>query len=958
MPKANSSAVPVFMAGGQSIPLTGFVQTNPRIAAATSKVVRPVEGFTDAVFGEKGSNINPVQLSDVAYKTASKIQDAETVKAMLPDIQMALDILVASIISPNDMMKSETTFTSETATVGLKANESMLAAVRDYFDKEYPIASYYAPWLQEILGRSGAKVLLVLPESTIDDIINSDLRISVESEQFHHALPFMPDGTFKSLGFLGEANQNHKPNARMAMEALRLDQHEEVKPLSSISLESFAKSHESFGTLAKESIQVSDNFDILKMPDLHESMRVRKRDQILKKRRVSLESSKSVNDTAAFQEQLAKLSPDRVRSLIYRQRKYERKPVVVVKSQNQLNRRTIGSPTIMEINTEAFIPIHAPGKKENLLGGFVLLDMFGYPINFQDGVNVYDSIMSGLPGSSANGAGGGAPTSVMGGTGNYAMQQNAMNSYFSQGTRSCDRETFALKTREYARLVEDALVQKLKNGIYPDGVEFDHLEEVARVMLARSLQHQQTTMLFVPRELVTYMAFDYDANGIGKSLLDSSRIVNSQRIQISLANQLASIKNSIGLTDINVKLDEDTIDVRKAMMQVTDAVMAGKANQIPTGMIDPPLISYWIQRQGIRFSWEGSQALPDVKIDYNEVNTSYVTPDTELEEVLVKRSHQSLKVPTELIDAAQSPDFASVAAKNSIMFSKNVQLYQDRWTPQLTQHVHQVIHADQPLYDQLRDILIEHYQYLEPEFTEEEVLIGQQFSKEQLRNFVIDKVLHDWIADLKVTLPSPDNTILSNQLETLNEMSDILDKVLESYISDEIFNSNLIGDGMSAYISTIVAVYKASAMRQFIAQQNILPEIQELFGLTKENEDNTSLLPQVSQFIDAHLPKFMKFLAERQIVARATETAMEKANISEGEDTGGGSDMGSDEDTGGDSGGDDFGMGDLDFPEVGEEESETEAETETTETTSETTTTTSGGDAAADAGGGAAAPTP
>ena len=899
MPRNSHIGNAKFMAGGQSIPLAGFVSLNPQLAAATSKAVKDTQNSNNSVFNTANKEtMNPVQLTGLSTKTAERIKDAETVKAMLPDIQMALDILVSSIISPNDMMKSETIFNTNPGIVGIKADEAMHALVREYFTDEYPIARYYIPWLQEILGKSGAKVLVVLPESTIDDVINSDLRIGLESQELMSHAPFDSNGRFKAVGYLG-ASDSKQPinNVKLAIEALRYNSTNEASVIDPITFSNFQKV---FPKITNATVEICDNSDILKMPLLQERLRERKKQSLLNRRRLSTEAD---DQKQALFKELNKLSPDRIRSLVYRERKYERKPVVVLKSQSQLNRRTIGAPTIMEINTEAFIPLHAPGKKDHLLGGFIILDSFGYPINLQDSHAVYEDIMGNLPE-------GGATSEI--GQGNFAMQQNQRNEYFGAGHSCNDKETFALKTREYAKLVEDSLVQRLKNGIYPDGVEIAHISEIGRVMLARSLSQQQTTLLFVPSELVTYMAFDYDGNGMGRSLLDTSRIVNSQRIQMKMANMLAALRNSIGLTDINVKLDEDTVDGRKAIMQVTDAVMAARSNQIPTGMIDPPMLEYFMQRQGLRFAWEGAIGLPDVKIDYSEVNTNYAKPDTDLEEALTKQSHQSLRVPTELIDSAQSPDFATVAAKNSIMFSKNVQSYQDRWTPQLTKHSQQIILADQMLYDQLREIVKENYKFVEPQFTDEEVLILKEFDKDHLRDYVIDKVLTQWIEALKITLPSPDNTVLSSQLELVNEQSDLLDKLIESYLSTDLFSTELVGEGMSGHIDIIAKWYKATAMRQFFLQHNILPEIQDLFAVS-DDEEETNVLPQVGQFIDAQLPRFLKFLAGRSIVAKATDTALEKSNIGEG--SGDSSSDSSSDDSGDDSGegGDDSGEGGDDF---------------------------------------------
>ena len=246
---------------------------------------------------------------------------------------------------------------------------------------------------------------------------------------------------------------------------------------------------------------------------------------------------------------------------------------------------------------------------------------------------------------------------MVGGNSNYAMQQNSRNEYLGNGL-SQRMMQFGIRAREFGRIVENTFTQKLKNNIFPDGAEVTGIDQIARVMLARSLARQQTVLLFLPSEMVTYIAFDYDANGFGRSLLDQARIITSRRIQLDMANTLGSIKNSVGLTDIDVKFDERTKDVNKAIWQVVDSVVGGRANQIPTGLIDPPLVTYFLQRMGLRFTFEGAPGLPDTKISYSETNTNYVKPDQDLADSVKKQTHQAIKVPSELIDTAESPDLS------------------------------------------------------------------------------------------------------------------------------------------------------------------------------------------------------------------------------------------------------------------------------------------------------------
>ena len=890
---------------GVNIPIEGFIRANPALSAAATKIVPDNSQLTMGMsnyVGQDQASVDYLRVTEMAFRIANRIKDAETVKALLPDLSLALNILIASIISPNDMLKSETTFKSDASIVGLTADTLLRDVVKEYFTKDYPIAQNYSKWLHEILGRSGAKVLAVLPESTIDDIINSDTRLAVESESFDQAVPWGKNGELKSKGFLGNAeNERAKKyvTPAMAMESLRIgDYTEEVVSKLNVDLKKMFSSFSNelkLGSVTPGEIHISDNYDLLKLPTLQDKQR---KSRIWKNtfRGFGMEDSFS-DENVAVQKEFSKLTDAQIKSLFERNRNYTRKPVVIARSERQLNRRTIGAGTVMEFNTEAVFPIHAPGDKSALLGVYVLLDAFGYPIDLEESMTTFEQMMAGM--SSTDSSTGGQ--SMVGGNSNYAMQQNSRNEYLGNGL-SQRMMQFGIRAREFGRIVENTFTQKLKNNIFPDGAEVTGIDQIGRVMLARSLAQQQTVLLFLPSEMVTYIAFDYDANGFGRSLLDQARIITSRRIQLDMANTLGSIKNSVGLTDIDVKFDERTKDVNKAIWQVVDSVVGGRANQIPTGLIDPPLVTYFLQRMGLRFTFEGAPGLPDTKISYSETNTNYVKPDQDLADSVKKQTHQAIKVPSELIDTAESPDFATVAVKSSIMFSKNVKEIQDNFTPQVTKHVHQVIMANQELYDEMRKIIVDNFDSLTVAFTDEEKIIGKAMSKDALISFIVDKVLFAWIHGMEVTLPSPDNTTIANQLEILKDYGEYVDTALEAFISADIFNEEMAGSTQSGKVEKIVPGLKAAIMRKFISERNILPEVADLFTYKEEETEKVDALPQISQYIDTLLPRFFKFAAARKIVTDTLEKKYEEIGVEAGSSS---SDSGSSNTEGGESSGDD-----------------------------------------------------
>lgn len=893
-----------FSSEGRRIPVLQFIKQNPTMAAALSKTVKDTTVGPRSNMSDPNNNhagyMNPA-MQEISRNTGDRIRDAQIVKEMLPDVGMALEILSSSILSPNDMTTNEVNFIGDESIMSTELNAELLTVVKDYFTDDYKINQYLPVMLDEILGRSGAYVVAAIAESSIDDVINSDNRVTMESFAVTSGHNTDSLKAQRPMGYLGDpVTVSTGLTPRLAMESLLGYGAQPTAAYADIKLsETFTSSIKAlggtFGSLSNEAfnLNITDNPDFLKLPILSSKLREQKIDNIKKR---TPRSTFTMESEANLFTGMAEMDDETIRGLIYKERRYNHRPVTVMKSQAQLNRRTIGAPLIMRIPTEAVIPIHVPGNRAEQIGFFILLDQFGYPVDTEDGLSQYNQLMNNMQyGQTNNGT-----------TGNYAMQQNARADFLTNGMNANNMQSFGMKTQEYANLVEAALIQRLRSGIFPDGAILSKTDELSRVMFARALSQQRTTILFIPAEMMSYIAFDYDANGVGKSLLDDARILHSQRIQVSVANVMASVKNSIGLTKVSVQLDEDEVDVRKTIPAITDMVMGGRQNIMPMGVFNPTDVAYWATRSGLMFSFKGASSLPDVSIDYEEVNTNYAKPDTDLEELLQKRSHDSLRVPTELIDNANGPDFATAVAQNHIIFSRRVMAYQRRFTPQLSKHCIQIINAHQGLSDKLREIIAKNYRTLKPEFTEEEKSLLKGMEKTKIAYHVVNKVVQEWIAKLQCTLPSPDNTTIKAQQESLEEYSTFVDKGLEAYLSTDIFNETLVGGTLSTNVDTIKNTLKAHAMRSFIVSKNILPELQEIFIANEEG--SATALSEASMFLNTAALQFIKFLAKRSIVSKANQVATEKIGLTDGA---GGGDSGGD--TGGDDAGGDAGGGDDDF---------------------------------------------
>ncbi len=201
-------------------------------------------------------------IAHLANKIAMDTVDAENMIQLLPDMELAKQVLVSSILSPVDMISTELTYSNKADALA-DVKTAMMEIVKDYFENDFQMTSQLSTILEQILFTKGAYAWIILPESSIDHAINSNSRVSNES--FKDV--FDPNTRLpKSKGLLGNAEYNTPTS---------------TTPVMGFGIESFADSNRHYdGFLSTRNLTkdtqslratmfVTDNVDVLKLPKVH-----------------------------------------------------------------------------------------------------------------------------------------------------------------------------------------------------------------------------------------------------------------------------------------------------------------------------------------------------------------------------------------------------------------------------------------------------------------------------------------------------------------------------------------------------------------------------------------------------------------------------------------------------------------------------------------------------------------
>lgn len=902
----------VVMDNAEKYPVMSVIRSNPALAAAISKLRSDGQAPRYGKGGQRElMTPNVMAFRQQSERTMNEIKDAEGVTQILPDIELSIQILVSSIMSPKDMVTVELLFAGPDGVLPNQVSMEIIAIVIKHFDQTYKIKNDLELILRDALFDKGAHIRLVLPENSLDEFINRHAPLAVAMESVNHGYHevFNTDGTPKALGFLG--NGNHA--VHQAESAMKFENFANPTPTSvdgSIAIESFksyhAETHQPNGNdkvvQRNDYLFVTDNFAILSAPRAMEGLRAL---QVAEKLRASTRTGGIAMEgfDQPMQEQRnivrSKLTDRELTAALFKNANMTADNVSSMKTQQQLKRKTIGNPLVMELPTESVIPVHVPGQPEKHIGYFVLLDNTGHPISVKNKADYY-SDLAGRMGTNI-------------GTSSLPSQVIARTKSMMGGFDCSNSEHLDYSARVYGDLITADLLARLRNGIYTNGVALGTNDDVYRIMLARTLQQQRTQILFVPVELVTYFAFRYNADGIGRSILSDTKIINALRSTLMFANTMAAIRNSIGMTTVDFKLDPEDPDPAKSLDIMINEVLRSRQQAFPLNTQSPADIVYQLQRGGYQFTYSDHPGLPDVKVEFGERNANYPKPDTDLEESLRKRSIMAYGLNPETVDTAFSGEFATTVTQNNIMLTRRVMQLQDRFTPLLTSHLVKYIRASEVLMTEITELVEENYDNIKlPQEIEEKFNFGDdvEVSKKVEKSILIEYLVDMFLEGMEITLPRPDTVTIENQSTAFDAYLKLLDQALDAWLNKEFFSQELTGD-MTNMVESVRASVKAYYIRKWFADNGVMPELAEMTAQDSEG------VPRIQFWNEQknHIESLMKSLAAlgaglKPMVEATNKVASDIGLDAGGGGFGGGAGGGFGGDMGGGGGGDDFGLGD------------------------------------------------
>lgn len=888
---------------GHAQPVIDLAQRLPEQAAVVSKLVQPhVDSNIDLNRPESMVGMDTGRMTEISNRILERGRDAEHILQLFPDIELVIQLITSSIISPKDMVKTEIIYKTRENIFPASVLSSLLEIVRTNVDGYYKLKEDLDTIVRDAAFMDGSYVRLTLPESTVDDLINRYNVVSTESIS-----NVVKDNKPIQKGFLGDPKRSM--NLFVSTESA-----EQTQYLNSIEtkieIDNFGEDGKVVPIKTGEdkfipSLEVIDNFEYLRMKSvLQHNAKMRARERILKgmSRSIDVKTSvvtEGVTRSGSLTDRNAApiksgINSD-VRSYVYGNRPTRSEMFAIIEPPASAKRRSIGRPLTMRLPSCSVLPVYVPGDEKNHVGYFVLIDQNGNPINEDMQREALNNLGNSI---------------------SQNQQSNLSSSIIERAHKSLIRSTNKEPTlpeieKVFISIVEKNLLARLKNGVFGDNVVLSNNEDIYRIMLARSFAGKQTRVLFVPAELITYYAFKYFNNGVGKSYMDDIKILISMRASAKLAKVMALLKSAIAITDVEIELDPRDPDPIKTIETALHELARIRSNYLPLGTVSPTMLTDWIKRAGFQVKATGHAKIPTTSINTEARNFEPVQPNDQLEEDLRRQTYMAFAVTPEMVDDSLSPQFATTVANNNTLFSKRVLLWQNVLTKFMTKDTQTFSRYDSKIFDELQNIIKNNIGELDKHLTDED--------KELLKTneaALIELLVERFIDNIEVDLPKPSVTTLDNQMQAFDTYKEALEKTIESWIGSQILTNDVSGQ-IADNIQTIADQFRHYFLREYMIREGLLTELSDI---TKTDEDGKAAI-NLGQVITDHNQNLMKslvdYLKSNTPIKSASDKDLEALSVEPGEagssnapSSDSGSDTGGGDDFGG-GGNDDFGLDDI-----------------------------------------------
>lgn len=793
-------------------------------------------------------------LNEIFRKNVRDVSDNRNIFRTMPKLIFPRKILVSAIASPGDLSQTALIVGNGLTLTDYNLSAQMTRVVQDFVDKELNLVPRVHEIIDTALILEGAKPILILPNKAIDRLIGvSSDGYSVESKS---SMDTLEGGWFKPIGLLHTPGLNDDYSKTYSPEASRHFNLAQNKSLHTITMEAKQKGKSS--TTVDLPIMITDNIEVLGGYLSETINHLVPKDNIYSDSALTMESKRNGKNKT-------QLKDSDVYRMLFKNTKGKTGTqgieVIPPPLDHDLE-KSGGNPIEFRLSKDAVIPIGLPGEHGNHSRYIVVLDRNGFPVSTASKLDYYSDLRKANSGVSNIGEG---PGSAAG-----AMMASAADSLGITGQSEMSDTIIDSMVNIHTDLVISDLLPRIRSSMGGEDLEIGMSDSTAKLMLARTLKNQHTTLLYVPAEYMIYFAFDYDEVGVGKSILDDAKSLIGLSAVLTVANVMGSVENAIPGKNISIKLDDDDGDPLNSATFMAREAMSLANRRFPSGASSIAGIAEELQMASTSITVQNHPKFPDIETSVSAKESSHNPIDSELMNGLLDDINMLFFVTPEITGSTGQPDFATTVVNNSIMLLKAVIEKQDIANKHFSHYLR--------TYTKYSGVLVSRLYAL---------VEGNKKDVPKAYKGDIDLFVRDFVEALILKLPSPETDNIDNRMQKFTALAGHLETFLDIHVNAESLMAEGYGlETVNQMLPIVREAYKNHVLRQYARDSALMPEFDIFVPGDEENpavslsEDIASHSVNMIKSIKDFLEKVKSSLAEGDLakVSNLDEANRDKAS--------------------------------------------------------------------------------
>lgn len=730
-------------------------------------------------------------------------REIEELKELTPEIDDAADITISSIFSPTDMQTSNIRVVTGNTGLGESTESEINRVLTDHFNDQFNLAERAFEWAKTARFGTGATGIFLMPAANIRTLnslsdakakgiysegtkFNSDIQIGHESLSMER---FNSD--------IESSIESWVTGSSEALEAIYDDIDQKIMASSESMMSEVAADVNA--ARKRKNLTELTNSQVVHGKDLAKAIR----NLFIDNKSVRFHSDvtifeKSMQQTGKAIDAITKRAMERVFG------RGENRLYAIDADFDPSKDNCV----VIELDGSTVLPITIPNNPSKMIGCIALVDQWGNPLNRQFADDYFRNGSRTLNEANAR-----------------ALNAKSLASEFASDVS--DRQKFNIASNMFTTAMK-LMIQTKLNEYGLGHVDIEEHHALGSCLFNYLLKDNKIGMVFIPASFMVYFAYDYHANGTGKSLIEGISTIIALRNTLTMAGIMASAENSVNNRTIEVSVDEKNANPLQTLELVRNMYIDKKVVKLNHNPMD---IQRGLYNKSLTLVPKNMRGLKDsLNTTVEHRSTGAIQPDEQLREMLTRWIIAKLKVPHNALADSNQNEFARAIVLTNLMFNNKIHILQQKTEQHLSKFVKIYTSFSSELITELKTIV------KGVKASDAKVDTGSGAINDSLKgkldfndDTTVDKFVDTIIANMVVELPRPRAVVDKAQYTEISEYVQTVEKMI-----DDIYPDDMVYDPDYREVFKLrKAKAKSDLVRQVINeigfQSNyVIPKIEEI----------------------------------------------------------------------------------------------------------------------------------